>query len=194
MGKYLEDVPSDWKEKLALTAIPKDGAAYNDSFSVHADLPINYWGQIYTLESDILTDISACRTEGRVVMTLSLSARVSAPCSRCLETAHKDIAGEFRYILSLDRDETAEDTAKDASCGDDDIVVLDSWEDDVDLGPIVWESLISLLPSAMLCRDDCKGLCPQCGENLNKKRCGCKVGVRDPRFDVLKNLMEENDK
>ncbi len=53
-------------------------------------------------------------------------------------------------------------------------MILDSWEDEIDFGPLVWEVLITtLLPSAPLCSQDCRGLCPKCGADLNKTTCSC---------------------
>ena len=70
------------------------------------------------------------------------------------------------------------------------LILLDSWEDEIDLSGPIWETLITALPSRVLCSDDCKGLCPQCGANLNKVTCGCTKDNSDPRFDVLRFAMK----
>ena len=46
------------------------------------------------------------------------------------------------------------------------------------------------LPQALLCKEDCKGLCPYCGADLNTTICGCKPDDGDPRMAVLKNLLK----
>ena len=61
-------------------------------------------------------------------------------------------------------------------------------DDTLDLAPLVRDALVLELPMAPLCRDDCAGLCPQCGANRNEGQCGC-VAPRDPRWanlDVLR--------
>ena len=61
-------------------------------------------------------------------------------------------------------------------------------DDDIDLGPLVRDAIVLELPMAPLCREDCAGLCPQCGANRNEGDCGC-VAPRDPRWanlDVLR--------
>jgi uncharacterized protein len=61
-------------------------------------------------------------------------------------------------------------------------------DDDIDLGPMVRDAIVLELPMAPLCREDCAGLCPQCGANRNEGPCGC-VAPRDPRWanlDVLR--------
>ena len=59
----------------------------------------------------------------------------------------------------------------------------------IDLDEIIYTNLFLNLPSKQLCSDDCKGLCPICGGNLNKTDCGCKSDTTDPRFDILDNLL-----
>jgi uncharacterized protein len=44
--------------------------------------------------------------------------------------------------------------------------------------------------STALCREDCKGICPQCGKNLNLGPCDCKVENVDPRLEILKQLLD----
>lgn len=194
MEKYLEAAPKSWKHRLVLSAVPKDGAPYEDSFSVHLDRPVSYWDQIYTLLSDPLVKVEACRSEGRVVVIVSLRTEVGVPCARCLEPARSEIGGVLRYIFSLRRDERQREESEEGQDGEEEMIVLDSWEDEIDLGQLIWEVLITALPGAVLCSPDCKGLCPQCGANLNKAPCGCKKESRDPRFDVLKNFMADNGK
>lgn len=46
------------------------------------------------------------------------------------------------------------------------------------------------LPQRYLCREDCRGLCPTCGKNLNEGPCGCREDNGDPRMDVLRRLLE----
>jgi uncharacterized protein len=60
-------------------------------------------------------------------------------------------------------------------------------DETIDLGPLVRDAIVLELPSAPLCRDDCAGLCPQCGANRNEGDCGC-VAPRDPRWANLDAL------
>ena len=61
-------------------------------------------------------------------------------------------------------------------------------DETIDLGPLARDAVVLELPMAPLCREDCAGLCPQCGANRNEGDCGC-VAPRDPRWanlDVLR--------
>jgi uncharacterized protein len=61
-------------------------------------------------------------------------------------------------------------------------------EDEIDLDPIVLEQIVLQIPIKPLCREACKGLCPQCGADLNVESCECRVDSGDLRFAVLKNF------
>ena len=62
---------------------------------------------------------------------------------------------------------------------------------EIDLGAALREQILLALPPAPLCREDCKGLCPTCGKDLNEGECGCDRAVPDPRWDALKALQLE---
>jgi uncharacterized protein len=63
---------------------------------------------------------------------------------------------------------------------------LDFWGRTLDLSDQVWESLLMLLPSKLLCREDCAGLCPHCGTDLNISSCSCAPREGDPRLEFLR--------
>ena len=57
------------------------------------------------------------------------------------------------------------------------------------LDPLVTEDIFLSLPTKILCSEDCKGLCPKCGVNLNLGKCSCKKEI-DPRLAALKELLD----
>ncbi len=64
----------------------------------------------------------------------------------------------------------------------------------IDLSPAVREQILLQIPSSPLCREDCKGLCPRCGKDLNEGDCGCDKTVMDPRWSALKGIQLEKKK
>ncbi|HQP29583.1 MAG TPA: DUF177 domain-containing protein, partial [Syntrophales bacterium] len=60
--------------------------------------------------------------------------------------------------------------------------------DTLDLDPIVYEQILLQIPLKILCREDCRGLCPHCGANLNDGPCRCPEEAVDGRFSALKKL------
>jgi len=191
MSEFLEDVPQYWKHKLILASVPKDGTPFEDSFDASLSRPLRYWAQVYTFISPLAVRVEACGTERRLLVAVSVRAEAQLPCARCLEPADAVIEGTLRYFFSLRRDVGDEKAGK--ADGDEEIILLDAWEDEIDLAPLIWEVLITSLPATALCSPGCKGLCPECGTNLNKYTCDCKREKGDPRFDALRFFEEKGD-
>jgi uncharacterized protein len=61
----------------------------------------------------------------------------------------------------------------------------------IDLAPLVRQLSLLEIPMQHFCQADCKGLCPHCGQNLNKGACECPVDEIDPRLSVLKDLLDK---
>jgi uncharacterized protein len=96
-------------------------------------------------------------------------------CSRCLET--------FSYSINVELNERMSKTLKSE---DEDIIFIEN--DRLDLNEIVENNIIAVLPIKKLCNKDCKGLCQQCGIDLNHNTCKCENDDIDPRLAKLKNL------
>ena len=65
---------------------------------------------------------------------------------------------------------------------------------EIDLSAAVREQILLSVPASPLCRDDCKGLCPRCGRDLNEGDCGCDRAVIDPRWAALKGIQLKKEK
>lgn len=141
------------------------------------------------------------KVSGGVLLEASLHAHVTAPCKRCLKDVTMDVPVSFTLNLvpeALARgegvggeEETAEDKAQAERAGSFDLEDADEMIFDgkkIDLDPIVREQVLLALPMSAVCREDCKGLCAQCGQNLNEKQCGCEQKVIDPRLAPLMNI------
>lgn len=119
----------------------------------------------------------------------NLTAKINQECSRCLESATLTVAGDFAYTLVPEKAGVAEEdmelTAEDLETGH-------YSGDFIDLGPLVCEQIVLQAPMRVLCAEDCKGLCPRCGKNLNTGSCNCHSGVVDDRLAVLKNFRVKN--
>ena len=124
----------------------------------------------------------------RVDLTGSMSSSLPQRCSRCLEPFAITIDRSFRQVLM--RTATAAPEAADDNEIELNLQDLDRAElvgEVIDLGEILREELLLALPSKALCLEDCKGICPGCGAELNSEPCTCKP-VTDPRWDALKQL------
>ena len=63
----------------------------------------------------------------------------------------------------------------------------------LDLDELVVSDILLELPTKLLCKEDCKGLCSSCGRNLNEGKCGCEEKTVDPRLEVLRQLLDKKD-
>jgi uncharacterized protein len=139
-----------------------------------------------SLAFDIFKDKQQFRLAGQVDTTLEL------PCSRCLELFAWPVHGTFdlRY-----QPHTAGADVKgdEQEIQEDDLTTAFYENDEIDLGLLMREQFHLSLPMKPLCGDDCKGLCPICGTNLNAASCTCKREWEDPRLAVLRGLRKSDD-
>jgi uncharacterized protein len=114
-----------------------------------------------------------------------VETRAQVECDRCLKPVELPVNVDFtlEYISDSDYEsiETAELTEAEMS-----VSVFDGAAIDVD--EIVKEQILLAVPTRMLCREDCKGICPECGMDRNTGECNCVTNDTDPRWAALKNL------
>lgn len=115
------------------------------------------------------------------IVTLSglIKFEISALCDRCAEEFTREMSFPFTHVLISKRNEEEND----------DFILVEKMR--MDLDELLREDIILSLPTQLLCKEDCKGLCQMCGQNLNYKQCGCKKPV-DPRLAVLQQFLEDN--
>lgn len=133
------------------------------------------------LQAKVYKDKDRFRIVGRVSTTLELA------CSRCLEPFQLPVDSSFdlRYLPH------GENTGDEREVEEDDLSAAFYRDDAIDLRQMMEEQFYLALPMKPLCRSDCKGLCPNCGTNLNVAACDCQVRWEDPRLAGLKALLTE---
>jgi DUF177 domain-containing protein len=131
------------------------------------------------LAFDIHKDKDKFRLVGDVITELELT------CSRCLEPYRIPLSASFdvRYLPA-----SAVSAEAEHEMDDDDFETSYYRDDQIDLNELMREQFYLALPMKPLCRVDCRGLCPQCGTNLNTSTCGCAPVWDDPRLAALKGL------
>lgn len=98
-------------------------------------------------------------------------------CPRCLTEVRAGVATDVQFIFAAADDEDAAE--------DPDVVLLEENARELDLRPAIREEWVLAVPAFVLCRDDCKGLCPTCGTDLNTETCTCAT-VTDSRRTALR--------
>lgn len=118
-------------------------------------------------------------------LNVSLATVAQFNCDRCLESCDQKLHHEFKLVYSMES-ESIFGTNKDEF----DFRVLAAETTVIDLTADIRESLLLQIPMKILCSEDCRGLCPQCGINLNVQTCNHhKFDSIDPRWDALRKLV-----
>ncbi len=180
-------LPECWECEIPLSEIGARGVPWTGGWELPLEEDIQYWGQSFSIPGEINVGATVVREEKGFLVTLSLVLEIQALCSRCLVPTSLAISEVFRYFYtSWQGDNEEEDNTDDAQ-----IVLMKHFGTVLDVTQQVWESLILSLPSVVLCKDNCKGLCPLCGKNLNEGPCSCSQNVEDPRLEKLREFRLE---
>jgi uncharacterized protein len=114
-----------------------------------------------------------------------IDTRAQVECDRCLQQIELPVSADFvlEYITGSDyASSNMAELTEDAMA----VSVFDGQAIDVD--EIVKEQIVLAVPTRVLCREDCKGICPECGIDKNTGECQCVTDDIDPRWAALKNL------
>jgi uncharacterized protein len=141
-----------------------------------------------SLAFDILKDKQHFQLSGTVTTVLEL------PCSRCLEPFATPVDNQFDLRYQPHAHAAGSGHEAERQIEEDDLSTAFYDNDQIDLGQLMREQFYLSLPMKPLCRDDCRGLCPICGTNLNRGTCDCKREWEDPRLAVLKSLKTDQHK
>jgi uncharacterized protein len=109
-----------------------------------------------------------------------LTGAMSAPCDRCTREVRIDVDQSFD--LFEDEPQPGEESLEPTLLRRRGRVL------ELDVGGLLWEEFVLALPVKPLCSEDCKGLCPSCGKDLNAGPCTCGKADLDPRLAALRGL------
>jgi uncharacterized protein len=101
------------------------------------------------------------------------------PCSRCLQDFTYNLESEVEVSM-------AENINSHRFNADEGFVFFDG--DEADIGSIIDEAIFMAIPICPICQENCRGLCPVCGQDKNTTNCSCQEETIDPRWEKLKNL------
>lgn len=149
-------------EKLIVVDVPPADVDLGDEERLVAD-------------SQVSVQLTCESTTDAVVVSGVVEVSTRGVCRRCL----REVEGE----LSIGVHETYQETRTDP-----DAFPIEN--DQIDLRPMIRESILLDVPEAPLCRPDCPGLCPVCGADLSTESCSCELETLDPRWSVLSELRD----
>jgi uncharacterized protein len=129
------------------------------------------------ITGDVTVDLTATSAVDSIAVHGTVAMPWRSQCRRCLAEAD----GTARIAV----DEVYQSVERHTVALDDAFPIE---ADQIDLVPAVREYLLLELPDDVLCRDDCAGICPVCGTDLNSGRCSCDTTLRDDRWAALDGL------
>ena len=138
----------------------------------------------YHVSAPIAVNLSFYRAGMDLFFSGKLEAQTETTCARCAEEFKGSNERTFRLVMAP----KSVGMESDPGLRADDLEFSLYDGEEIDLGPLVREQLLLALPTRPLCREDCRGLCPHCGINLNRGECHCRAEAPDPRFAVLRSL------
>jgi uncharacterized protein len=109
----------------------------------------------------------------------SITTEMTYRCARCLSPFSRRVEIPFDEVYATEE-----------SLEDGDVNIFDG--ERIDLAPAVEQAVLLSIPLVPLCETSCRGLCPQCGTNLNVDTCGCERRAADPRWEALTRLFEQS--
>lgn len=120
--------------------------------------------------------------KGKVLLMGNMSLTFQMSCDRCL----KDVPYEMKFSFeeSISKEEIEADTSEEEQN------FLEGYQ--LDTEKLIHNEILMNLPMKVLCRQDCKGICKQCGKDLNLGDCGCDDFVPDPRMAMIKDIFNGN--
>ena len=129
-------------------------------------------GGVFPFTAPVILKGEIRNTAGIVTIDAKADFSMEVTCDRCAEDIRPEFSVEIRHdlVASLNHEDN------------DDYILIEDMRLDVE--QLTLEDIYLALPGKFLCKEDCEGLCPECGANLNEGSCGCKKAI-DPRWEAL---------
>lgn len=141
---------------------------------------LNEPGIDYEITGDTKAELTILPQKQGVFFKGAIKGRAVSPCSRCLEPGYTDI--DLSFELFEDFDENRDEQLGSGILKNEGGLWM------VNCCQVIIEQLVLAIPDKILCRDECSGLCPGCGKNMNSSPCQCGSASGDPRMAVLQQL------
>jgi uncharacterized protein len=145
--------------------------------------------EVSDLFAPVLAQLRAFRDGSAVIVTGKAHAYIELHCSRCLERFKTVIDSDVNITYLPEKEN--KDVSEKHMLSEEELNTGYYADDIIDFSLLLSEFVSVNIPLKPLCSEDCKGLCPQCGTNLNAGNCECKNEVIDERWSKLKSLLKE---
>ena len=181
-GRQDGPAPEGGQATLLLNDLEEGATSFEFSVSAEA---LGLEDGYFSFASPITASVEVQRILESYSINGDVRWRVSGECCRCLAPVTEDLEATFQVLLQ--RKEASDDELE-ALDDQDDVEIVDPGTRKVDLAGRIQDLVVLELPLRAYCRQDCKGLCPQCGHELNSGPCECQSDAVDPRWEALAKL------
>jgi uncharacterized protein len=163
---------------LSLTAVARGPVRIREQ--IDRDDPL--WSDVgFALKSPLRVDLEARVVGEGVLVRGSVETEMDAGCRRCLVPVAVTVRDSVDLLFEPLSPEEAEDLSGE-------VYPLPERGDQLDLAPAIREQVVLRIPDYVLCSESCRGLCPQCGAELNRETCGCVPESAVNAWDALRNI------
>jgi uncharacterized protein len=141
-----------------------------------------------TFRGPVQAEIAVEREFGHLKVSGRVQVPIDLACGRCLTPYQSRVDSTFRIILRKESARQSEVVEDETELCDDDLISSTYSGDEIDLTHEIEEQVAMEIPFKPLCDDDCKGLCPSCGADLNTTSCSCSKEPINLKFSALKDF------
>lgn len=159
----------DWSQTLKLEESPET---------------LELCAEAASFEKPVKVDLSVSKSGAQLICRGRVKTSVRLECSRCLSVYDQPIISNLDFVVDFG------ESPQEFKSEEDNYFVADPSSGFFQIDNLVRETIILALPLKPLCSDDCKGLCPICGTDLNNSQCNCVKKETDPRWEKLKGLLD----
>ena len=138
-----------------------------------------------TFTEPVRAQISAIWEYGHVRASGHVESAVQLTCSRCLAEYPLTVSSDFTIFYTESK---GEELDEEVELSDEELISATYTGEEIDLDPEIAEQVMLEVPYKPLCSESCRGLCPQCGADLNQGECGCDRGPVNLKMAALKKL------
>ena len=138
-------------------------------------------------EKPVKVELTVSKTQDQLICRGKVSTSIKMECSRCLAEYEEDLSSDLDFVIDL------AGNLEGVKSEEEGYFFADPTSTFFEIDPLVREAIILSFPLKPLCSENCKGLCPICGADLNRSKCTCVREKTDPRWDQLKGLLKKKN-
>jgi uncharacterized protein len=174
---------------IALDSLPPEGLSLTLDDQAIWEEPLREFNLACAIAVPLRAEVFLFPAQGGCLARGRLTGSVVLPCDRCAEDVPAVIDHGFESFEPVPGAGPIPGAENEADDQDAAVVRVGAQGAQINPAALVWEEFSLALPMHPLCREDCAGLCPECGKNLNAGACGCGRDQADPRLAALRALV-----